>query len=72
VIWGARDDGKELLGSCGINCSNNSQPYSFHPEGANFAFADGSVHFLKDSLSVRVLARLTTRAGGEVIAGGEW
>jgi hypothetical protein len=29
-------------------------------------FADGSVHFLKASLSIRVFARLVTRAGGEV------
>ena len=28
---GAGDDGKTLLGSCAINCSNNQQPYSFHP-----------------------------------------
>ena len=47
VIWGAGDDGKTPLGSCAINCSNNQQPYSFHPGGANSLFADGSVHFLK-------------------------
>jgi hypothetical protein len=29
AIWGAGDDGKTLLGSCAINCSNNQQPYSF-------------------------------------------
>jgi prepilin-type N-terminal cleavage/methylation domain-containing protein/prepilin-type processing-associated H-X9-DG protein len=72
VIWGADDDGKTLLGSCGINCSNKQQPYSFHPGGANFLFADGSVHFLKSGLPLRVLVQLATQAGGEVITGREW
>lgn len=71
VIWGARDDGKSLLGACAINCSNNQQPYSFHPGGANFLFADGSVHFLKEGLGVRAVVCLATRAGAEVTS-AEW
>ena len=49
------------------NCCNDDEIYSFHPGGANTAFADGSVRFLKTGLDIRVLARLVTRAGGEVV-----
>jgi prepilin-type processing-associated H-X9-DG protein len=72
VVWGASDDGKTLLGSCALNCSNNQQPYSFHSGGANFLFADGSVHFLKEKLDIRVLVHLATRAAGEVIDSGSY
>jgi prepilin-type processing-associated H-X9-DG protein len=72
TVWGARDDGRTLLGSCAFNCSNHRQPYSFHPGGGNFLFADGAVHFLKDRIRLRVLAGLTTRAGGEVVGPGDW
>jgi prepilin-type processing-associated H-X9-DG protein len=40
---------------------------SGHGGGANVGFADGSVRFLRDSLSLATLQALSTRAGGEVI-----
>ena len=41
---------------------------SQHPGGANVLFADGSVHFLKQTINPLVLAGLCTRAGGEVLS----
>jgi prepilin-type N-terminal cleavage/methylation domain-containing protein/prepilin-type processing-associated H-X9-DG protein len=41
---------------------------SNHPGGANTAFLDGSVKFLKDSVSQRTWWALGTKAGGEVIS----
>jgi len=41
--------------------------YSFHPGGANFALADGSVRFLAESTNLRTLGVLVTRAGGEIV-----
>jgi prepilin-type processing-associated H-X9-DG protein len=39
--------------------------------GANFAFGDGSVHFLQEGIDIRVFARLVTRAGNEPISKGD-
>ncbi len=41
---------------------------SLHPGGANFAMSDGSVKFIKNSVSVTTYRALGTRAGGEVIS----
>jgi prepilin-type processing-associated H-X9-DG protein len=49
-----------------INYMNATGIYSFHPGGANAAFADGSVRFLKETTSPAVLTAIGTRAGAEV------
>jgi prepilin-type N-terminal cleavage/methylation domain-containing protein/prepilin-type processing-associated H-X9-DG protein len=41
---------------------------SLHPGGVNFAKADGSVSFIKNSISLKTYRALGTRAGAEVIS----
>jgi prepilin-type N-terminal cleavage/methylation domain-containing protein/prepilin-type processing-associated H-X9-DG protein len=65
-IDGSNPDGT-IPGPCPLNCSSNSEVYSFHIGGANVVFADGSVHFLPQSINLCVLAALTTKAGGEIV-----
>jgi prepilin-type N-terminal cleavage/methylation domain-containing protein/prepilin-type processing-associated H-X9-DG protein len=69
IIAGAqgRDNGIRG-GTCMINCTSNNEIYSFHVGGANALFCDGSVHFLRDTLSVPIVAALVTRAGGEILS----
>ncbi len=45
---------------------------SGHPGGANFAFSDGSVRFLKETIALPVFCALGSRRGGEVINSGEY
>ena len=40
---------------------------SDHPDGAHFAMADASVHFVAETIDPATLDALSTRAGGEVI-----
>jgi prepilin-type N-terminal cleavage/methylation domain-containing protein/prepilin-type processing-associated H-X9-DG protein len=65
-------DRADHLGPCAINCTNQGEVYSFHPGGANVLMADGSAHFLKAAIDIRVFARLVTRAGGEVVSAGDY
>jgi prepilin-type N-terminal cleavage/methylation domain-containing protein/prepilin-type processing-associated H-X9-DG protein len=43
-----------------------------HPGGANFAFGDGSVRFLKNSINGRVFRLLANRADGEIISADKY
>ncbi len=64
-----------MWGTCGSSTSQNqgfdqniTNASSNHPGGANFLFADGSVHYLKSSISMNTYWSLGTRGDGEVIS----
>ena len=45
---------------------------SYHPGGANAAFADGSVRFIKSSTAMNVIWYLGSRAGNEVLSSDQY
>lgn len=68
--WANRDQGMTLNEFCNgsqlINCTNSDEPYSFHPTGTNLVFADGSVHFISDSLDADTFVSLFTVSAGDI------
>jgi prepilin-type processing-associated H-X9-DG protein len=67
----------QIMGPCGLEDGlrtiNNPEAHvedywSRHPGGANFTFADGSVHFLKSTINPMPWRALATRAYGEIIS----
>ncbi|MFO0851886.1 MAG: DUF1559 domain-containing protein [Gemmataceae bacterium] len=50
-----------------INVTNHAAPYSFHSGGVNTLRCDGSVFFLRDTVTAPVLIAFITRNGGEVL-----
>jgi prepilin-type processing-associated H-X9-DG protein len=56
--------------SCGFFVTNRAvmPPSSFHAGGVNLLLADGSVRFIKDSISLPTWQALGTISGGEVIS----
>jgi prepilin-type processing-associated H-X9-DG protein len=40
---------------------------SKHLDGVQFAFADGSVHFISNSISLKVYRAIATHSGGEIV-----
>ncbi|MBX6316076.1 MAG: DUF1559 domain-containing protein [Isosphaeraceae bacterium] len=56
------------FGTGGLGQSHFSNASSNHPSGVNVLFADGSVHFIKDSVNQQTWWALGTKAGGEVLS----
>ena len=60
--------------ACYFSSTNASKTYtmvgasSYHPGGVNVALLDGSVKFIKNSVSPRTWWAIATKAGGEVIS----
>jgi len=68
-IHGSTEDGLVIIGPCPMNCENSRNILSFHPGGSNVAFADGSARLLAETIDIRILGALCTRAGGEITNG---
>ncbi|GIW88211.1 MAG: prepilin-type N-terminal cleavage/methylation domain-containing protein [Isosphaeraceae bacterium] len=66
-IHGSTQDGGVIIGPCPMNCENSRNIFGFHPGGAYFAFGDGSARLLRETMNIRVLGALCTRAGRELV-----
>ena len=66
------DNGPEFANDPDKGCAEcaNCAFASKHPGGANFAFGDGHVEFMSDSIDLDTYQWLSTRAGDETIGSG--
>ena len=81
-LWDTADDVLEPMNTEPMNISSDASTgstdlmnpddrvrafFSFHPGGANFCFADGSVHYLRETVNSTTYRYLGSMNGGEVI-----
>ncbi len=64
VTVNAAGTGTTSPGNCVINCDNDNETYAFHTGGAMHVFADGSVRFIRESITPQTYAALITAQGG--------
>jgi prepilin-type processing-associated H-X9-DG protein len=68
-------DGQPFFQTSDFGCRGSYAAHGFksrHPGGVNFLFADGSVHFLKNTINRVVIAALGSRNGGEVVSSDQY
>ncbi len=79
-VWATLDDLYEPINKRPASVSVDNAPgdncddpldrvrgfFSFHPTGANFVFADGSVHFLNTTIDRTLFQALSTYNGREI------
>jgi len=81
ILIGEDPEGVNAMWASGHNIFDQSAPInarppvelgeelsSYHSGGANVLFADGSAHFLRQTMNPVALVSLCTRAGGEVLS----
>jgi len=51
-----------------MNGTNAGEPYAFHSGGINVGLCDGSVRFLRQTMTIRVFAAMVTAKAGEVVS----
>lgn len=56
-----------IVGSCNMNCTNDSELYSFHTSGCVTLRCDGSVHFMSSNVSGPAIVPLMTRDFGDIV-----
>jgi prepilin-type N-terminal cleavage/methylation domain-containing protein/prepilin-type processing-associated H-X9-DG protein len=68
IVYGFNTSSKSFLGTQMINATNSGEAYSFHTGTANFAFGDGSVRSLSQTIDPDIFISLITRSGGEPVS----
>jgi prepilin-type N-terminal cleavage/methylation domain-containing protein len=66
TLHGYTPDCVTLVDKCAINCCNRNEVFAFHPGGAHCIMGDASVRFLAKGMDIRLLARMVTKAAGEI------
>ncbi|MEY4566983.1 MAG: hypothetical protein RLY14_1953, partial [Planctomycetota bacterium] len=55
-----------VVGQCAMNCTNDSEMYSFHTGGVQGLRADGSVGFMSENTAGSVIVAFLTRDNNDI------